>query len=81
MAIIMLNILSRFFKLFGNKSDKDITEIMPLVEKIHTAYDTIKKCSNDNLRETTFSLKKQISDHLAPQEKSIKSLRKITVRF
>ena len=37
-------------KLFGNKSQRDLKEINPYVEKIKAAYPAIEALSNDELR-------------------------------
>jgi preprotein translocase subunit SecA len=51
------NILNRFF---GNKSQRDIKEIMPLLRKIQEAYPLIEKMSNDQLRAKTIEIKERI---------------------
>ena len=37
-------------KLFGNKSQRDLKEITPYVDKIKAVYPSIQKLSNDELR-------------------------------
>lgn len=40
-----------FFKsLFGNKSQRDLKEILPYVNKVKEAYPAIEKLSDDELR-------------------------------
>jgi preprotein translocase subunit SecA len=51
------NILNKFF---GNKSQRDIKEIMPLLRKIQDAYPLIEKMSNDQLRAKTIEIKEKI---------------------
>ena len=63
-------------KVFGDKSDKDIKAILPIVEKIKAEYAKLNNLSNDELRATTESLKKKIQDHIAPEENQIIELRK-----
>lgn len=52
----MLNFLKKFF---GTKSERDIKDIMPIVDKIHKAYESIKQLSNDELRAKTQEFKKE----------------------
>lgn len=62
-------------KFFGTKSDKDIKEIMPIVETIKKEYDRISKYSNDELRAETMQVKKRISDYVKAEEDEIAELR------
>lgn len=65
-------ILSKFL---GNKSDKDIREIMPIVQQIHKEYERITVLSNDGLRGETFKLKEGISEHIRPEKEEIDALK------
>ncbi len=65
-------ILSKFL---GNKSDKDIREIMPIIQQIHKEYDRIKVLSNDDLRGETFKLKEGINEHIRPEKEEIDALK------
>ena len=38
-------------KIFGNKSDRDLREIQPIVDQINAIYPTLAKLSNDELRD------------------------------
>ncbi|MBP5135649.1 MAG: hypothetical protein ILP24_07835, partial [Paludibacteraceae bacterium] len=49
-------------KLFGNKSQRDLKEIMPYVNKINQCYENISKLSNDELRAKTLELKAKIKE-------------------
>ncbi|MBN2610070.1 MAG: preprotein translocase subunit SecA [Bacteroidales bacterium] len=66
------DIIKRFF---GNKSDRDIRAIMPIVEKIKEEYPKLSGLSNDQLRAKTLELKKRIKDYIKPEEDKIASLR------
>ena len=61
-------------KLFGNKYDKDLKEINPVIDKIKAIYPSIKALSNDDLRQKTKSFKKQIKEAKQELENDIKSL-------
>jgi len=62
-------------KLFGNKSQRDLKEITPYVNKIKAAYPAIKALSNDELRAKTNELKKRISDYVAEDRAKVVELR------
>ncbi len=62
-------------KLFGTKSERDIKEIQPYVDKTLDSYVRIDKLTNDELRAETVRLKKVIADSIAAQEERKKSLR------
>lgn len=65
-----------FSKYFGTKSDKDIKLIMPMVEKIHLAYEEIKKLSNDDLRMKTVEFRSRISEYVKEELEHIDLLKK-----
>lgn len=47
-------------KMFGNKSQRDLREILPIVEKIKSAYEIISTLSNDEVRARTQAIKEKI---------------------
>lgn len=65
-------ILGRFL---GNKSDRDIKEITPIVEEIKKEYERIKDLSIDGLREESEKLKQIIKERIKPEEDEIASLK------
>ncbi len=52
-------------KLFGNKSDRDVKAIQPLVEKIKNEFSKLDGISNDELRAKTIAFKETIKQGLA----------------
>jgi preprotein translocase subunit SecA len=61
----MLNyIVKGLSRIFGNKSDKDIKELLPRVEKINEFYKQYQSLSNDELRAKSAEFKKRISEYL-----------------
>ncbi len=62
-------------KVFGDKYEKDIKELEPIVEQINEQYSTLHKLSNDELREKTRSFKQRIRDAVSGDEKSIEELK------
>jgi preprotein translocase subunit SecA len=61
-------------KLFGNKYDKDLKEITPVIDKIKAAHSSIQNLSNDELREKTADFKAQIKAAIKGQEEEINKL-------
>ena len=53
----MAGIFNIIAKLFGNKYDKDIKQIRPIVDKIHLEHKKISQFSHDELRNQTKILK------------------------
>ena len=70
----MANFLSLVNKIFGNKYDKDIKSIEPIIKQIHLEYEKIITISNDELREKTTDLKTKIEESVRPEKEEIKSL-------
>ncbi|MDD4656789.1 MAG: preprotein translocase subunit SecA [Bacteroidales bacterium] len=62
-------------KFFGTKSERDIKEIQPYVDKTIEAYERVDKLSNDQLRAESLRLKRVVADRVAAQEERKKSLR------
>ncbi len=68
-----LNILG---KLFGNKYDKDVKAITPIVDKINEQYQSLNTFTNDELRGKTIELKSQINDFVSDERNQIDTLKK-----
>ena len=62
-------------KVFGNKYDKDLKEINPIIEKIKSVYPSIQSLSNDELRSKTASFKQQIEEATKDTYKEIDTLK------
>jgi len=62
-------------KLFGNKSQRDLREITPYVERVKDVYPAIKALSNDELRAKSAAIRKKIHDYVAEEKAKIASLR------
>jgi preprotein translocase subunit SecA len=58
----MIGFLSKIFG--GNKSDKDVKRILPLVEKINSAFDQYQSLTHDQLRNKTHEFRRRIKEHL-----------------
>ena len=62
-------------KLFGNKSQRDLKEITPYVNKIKAVYPSIQKLSNDELRTKIDEIKQRIQDYVANERAKVNELR------
>jgi preprotein translocase subunit SecA len=62
-------------KLFGNKSQRDLREIDPYVNKIKAVYPEIEKLSNDELRERTQRIMQKLQEVVAEETNKIAELR------
>jgi preprotein translocase subunit SecA len=65
-------ILSTFF---GNKAQRDLAEIQPIVDIIKATYETIIPLSNDELRERTLQLRSKIREYILAEEEEIARLK------
>ena len=54
----MLNIIK---KIFGDKHEKNVKELWPIVEEINEEYEKIKDITDDELRERTAEFRKRIA--------------------
>src|SRR5574344_1392648 len=70
-----MNIGSIIGKLFGTKSERDLKEILPYVEKIKVVYPSIEKLSNDELRERTQNIRAEIKNSAASEYAKIAELK------
>ena len=62
-------------KILGNKSERDIKEVSPTINKIKEEYNRISKLSNDDLRNESDKLKSIINERIKPEEDEIASLK------
>jgi len=62
-------------KLFGNKSDRDVKSIQPIVEKIKAEYEKLGGISNDELRAMTLDFKETIKNGLADIDAQIADIK------
>ncbi|MEO0331259.1 MAG: hypothetical protein AAF223_06170, partial [Bacteroidota bacterium] len=71
----MINTLTKgLAKLFGSKSDRDIKNIMPLVEQINQEFAQLASITDDELRDKSEQLRQQINEGLAEIDKQIAEL-------
>ncbi len=70
-----MDIFKLLRKLFGNKSDRDMKQIQPLVDEVLKVYPQIQALSNDELRARTLILKEQIQKAGIPIKEQIAELK------
>ena len=54
--------------LFGNKSDRDLKELLPIASKVNVEWEKIKGVSHDELRQISADLKAKIHAHVKEEE-------------
>ena len=62
-------------KVFGTKSERDMKQVKPILEKVLAAYESIDKLSNDELRAKAEDLKRRIREVEDPFEKRIAEIK------
>ena len=62
-------------KVFGTKSERDMKQVKPILEKVLAAYESIDKLSNDELRAKAEDLKRRIREVEEPFEKRIAEIK------
>ncbi len=59
----------------GSKSDRDLKETQPYVDKVLAVYPSIKELSNDGLRERSSALKSQVRSYVSDLEGEMQELK------
>lgn len=73
----MLNFISKGLKkVFGDKSERDVKDAMPIVGLINGEYDKLKSLSNDELRAQGAALRARIAEYVSNDTSEIEALRK-----
>src|ERR1041384_7001570 len=67
----MLKLLA---KIFGSKSEKDIKQVMPIVEETKREGEKLKSLSHDELRKKTFEVQDEINAFLKPIDDQLAAL-------
>ena len=62
-------------KIFGNKSQRDLKEIMPFIDRIKAVEPRIQALDNDGLRALSADIKKQIAEYVATERQKVTDLR------
>ena len=61
--------------IFGNKSQRDLREIQPIVDQINRIYPTLAELSNDELRERVAKIKEALAESTADKKKEIADIK------
>ncbi|MFY0643214.1 MAG: preprotein translocase subunit SecA [Bacteroidia bacterium] len=73
----MLNSLVKgISKVFGNKADRDVKELFPIVDLVNAEYVKLQDLSNDELRAKTAEFKQRINDYLSDIDVQIEDFKK-----
>ncbi|MBR5676525.1 MAG: preprotein translocase subunit SecA [Paludibacteraceae bacterium] len=70
-----MSFLEIITKLFGNKAQKDMRAIQPIVDQIKAAYETIDALSNDELRARSWALMDKLQAAVADKKARIAELK------
>jgi preprotein translocase subunit SecA len=66
-----MDITKLLAKFLGNKSERDMKDITPLVDKVQEIYHNLSSVSNDELRNMTFVLKDKIQAYVSDEENKL----------
>jgi preprotein translocase subunit SecA len=69
-------ITKKISKIFGTKSDRDLKEIQPILNKILAEFAKLSSISNDELRAKTLDFKKRIVERSSKEQGRIDEIRK-----
>ena len=62
-------------KIFGDKHEKDLKVLLPIVKEINDQYEQIKNLTNDELKNKTIKFKEKIQAHTEETRKNIEELK------
>lgn len=62
-------------KLFGNKSQRDLKEINPYIDRINAVYPSVEALDHDGLRQRVEDIKNKIQLYVAEERKEIETLK------
>jgi preprotein translocase subunit SecA len=68
----MINVIK---KIFGDKHEKNLKELWPVVDVINGEYEKVKSLSDDELKAKTGEFKERINEHTAETRKKIDELK------
>jgi preprotein translocase subunit SecA len=73
----MLDFLTKSItNLFGNKSERDVKVLNPIVDEINREFALLSSLSHDELRAKTTEFKRRIAEHISPENAEITELKK-----
>ncbi len=73
----MLDFINKAFqKVLGNKSDRDIKEIQPILADVKAKYEQVKGDTNDQLRERTDKMRTFLHEYVKAERAEIEAIKK-----
>jgi preprotein translocase subunit SecA len=72
---MIASIVKSITNLFGNKSQRDVKDLWPIVAEINKHFDSYAVLSNDELRNKTSEFKSRIAEYLSDIDQQITALR------
>lgn len=63
-------------KIVGNKGDRDLKELYPIVEQVNLHFQQLQQLTNDELRAKTQEFKKKLADAVKNEDEQIAGLKK-----
>ena len=72
---MIASIVKSITNLFGNKSQRDVKDLWPIVAEINKHFDSYASLSNDELRNKTVEFKSRIADYLSDIDQQINALK------
>ena len=75
---MLKSITSGLQKIFGNKYDRDVKAMQPIVDEINRHFATYAQLSNDELRNKTLEFRARIAEHLSEIDNEIAQLKAAT---
>ncbi len=70
-----MSFISFLSSIFGNKASRDMKAIQPLVDEVKAVYPEIQALSNDDLRQRSAEIRRQVQESPAEQRKQIAELK------
>ncbi len=70
-----MDLIGIISKIFGNKAQRDMREIQPVVDQIKQVYPQIDALSNDDLRQRSQALMQRISDAVKDKKQQVADLK------
>ncbi len=72
----MIEVVNKLLnQVFGNKSDKDIKELLPIVNEINQNFESYVSLTNDQLRGKTYELRARIKETIKEDEAKVAELK------
>ena len=62
-------------KMFGTKSDRDLKKLLPIVNKIKAVYPEIEQLSDDELRQRTASIRRELQEAVQDKRDQIAAIK------